>query len=119
MERNGLAYLLGAAFFFSLMTVCVKLAGARLPAEQIILARAAIGLGLSVAAVKRAKLPFRWNAPGLLLLRGALGSGGLFCFFSAVTMLPLSEATTIHYLNPVLTAVLAAVLLGEGFAWSL
>lgn len=119
MERTGLAYLLGAAFFFSLMTVCVKLAGARLPAEQIILARAVIGLGLSAIAVKRAGLPWSGNARRFLVLRGVLGSCGLYCFFSAVTMLPLAEVTVIHYTNPILTAILAAVLLAEGLAWSL
>ncbi len=119
MERSGLAYLLGAAFFFSLMSVCVKLAGSRLPAEQIILARAVIGLGLSAIAVKRAGLSWSGNARRFLILRGVLGSCGLYCFFSAVTMLPLAEVTVIHYTNPILTALLAAVLLGEGLAWSL
>ena len=35
MERTGYAYLLAAAFFFSVMTVCVKLAGERLPAQTL------------------------------------------------------------------------------------
>ena len=119
MERAGIAYLLGAAFFFSLMTVCVKLAGQRLPPEQIILARAVVGLVLSIIAVKRAGLSLRGNATGMLLLRGAFGCCGLYCFFSAVTLLPLAEVTTIHYTNPILTAILAAVLLREGFGWRL
>lgn len=117
--RLGYAYLLAAAFFFSLMTVCVKLAGARLPAEQIILARAVVGLVLSVWVVRRAGLRLRGNARGLLLLRGVLGSGGLYCFFYAVTVLPLSEVTTIHYVNPILTALLAAVVLKERIGWGL
>lgn len=119
MGRLGYAYLLAAAFFFSLMTVCVKLAGARLPAEEIILARAVLGLGLSVWAVRRAGLRLRGHAPRLLVLRGMLGSGGLYCFFYAVTVLPLSEVTTIHYVNPILTALLAAVVLGERIGWGL
>lgn len=119
MGRLGYAYLLAAAFFFSLMTVCVKLAGARLPAEQIILARAVVGLGLSVWAVRRAGLPLGGNARRRLLLRGVLGSGGLYCFFYAVTVLPLSEVTTIHYVNPILTALLAAVVLKERIGWGL
>ncbi|MCX4246420.1 DMT family transporter [Paraliomyxa miuraensis] len=115
----GYAYLLGAAFFFSLMTVCVKLAGSRLPAEEIILARSVLGLVLSIWVVRRAGLPLRGNARGLLLLRGVLGSCGLYCFFHAVTVLPLSEVTTIHYVNPILTALLAAVVLQERVGWGL
>src|SRR5690606_4712848 len=37
----------------------------------------------------------------------------LFCFFWAVVHLPLAEATVLQYLNPVLTALLAGLLLGE------
>jgi drug/metabolite transporter (DMT)-like permease len=118
MARTGYAYLLAAAFFFSLMTVCVKLAG-RLPAEEIIFARAVLGLLLSVAAVRGAGLRPWGNAPGWLLLRGLLGSCGLYCFFYAVTVLPLPEVTTIHHVNPVLTALLAAVVLGERIGWGL
>lgn len=119
MGRTGLFYLLAAAFFFSLMTVCVKLAGVGLPAEEIILARALVGLVLSLIAAKSAKLSLRGVDRGRLILRGIFGSGGLYCFFYAVTVLPLAEVTTIHYTNPILTALLAAVLLGEGLGWGL
>jgi drug/metabolite transporter (DMT)-like permease len=119
MERTGYAYLLAAAFFFSLMTVCVKLAGERLPAEEIIVARAVLGLALSLAMVRAARLRVWGNAPGWLLVRGLLGSCGLYCFFYALTVLPLPEVTTIHYVNPVLTAVMAAVVLRERVGWGL
>jgi drug/metabolite transporter (DMT)-like permease len=78
-----------------------------------------LGLLLSVAAVRGAGLRLRGNAPGWLFLRGVLGSCGLYCFFYAVTVLPLPEVTTIHYVNPVLTALLAAVVLGERIGWGL
>lgn len=117
--RTGYAYLLAAAFFFSLMTVCVKLAGARLPAEVIIVARAGFGLVLSLVTVRAAGLRVWGNAPGWLLVRGLLGSCGLYCFFYALTVLPLPEVTTIHYVNPVITALVAAVVLRERVGWGL
>jgi len=119
MERTGYAYLLAAAFFFSWMTVCVKLAGARLPAEEIIIARAGFGLVFSVATVRAAGLRIRGNAPGWLLLRGVLGSCGLYCFFYGLTVLPLPEVTIIHYVTPVLSALLGAVVLRERIGWGL
>jgi drug/metabolite transporter (DMT)-like permease len=119
MERTAYAYLLAAAFFFSLMTVCVKLAGARLPAEEIIVARAVLGLVFSVATVRAVGLRVWGNAPGWLFLRGLLGSVGLYCYFYALTLLPLPEATTIHHVNPVLTALLAAMVLRERVGWAL
>jgi drug/metabolite transporter (DMT)-like permease len=119
MERTGYAYLLAAAFFFSLMTVCVKLAGATLPAEEIIVARAGLGLVFSLATVRAAGLRVWGNAPGWLLVRGLLGSCGLYCYFYSLTVLPLAEVTIIHYVNPVLTALLAAVVLRERVGWGL
>jgi drug/metabolite transporter (DMT)-like permease len=119
MERTGYAYLLAAAFFFSLMTVCVKLAGAGLPAEEIIVVRAVLGLVFSLATVRAVGLRVWGNAPGWLFLRGLLGSVGLYCYFYALTLLPLPEATTIHHVNPVLTALIAAVVLRERVGWAL
>jgi drug/metabolite transporter (DMT)-like permease len=48
-----------------------------------------------------------------LVLRGVFGTCGLACFFYAVTALPLAEVTVIHYLNPIITAVLAGFVLKE------
>jgi drug/metabolite transporter (DMT)-like permease len=50
----------------------------------------------------------------LLLLRGALGFAALSCSYYAVVHLPLAEATVIQYTNPIFTALLAALVLGEG-----
>lgn len=119
MERTGYAYLLAAAFFFSVMTVCVKLVGDSLPAEEIIVARAVLGLVFSLATVRAAGLRPWGNAPGWLLLRGLLGSCGLYCYFYSITALPLPEVTIIHYVNPVLTALIAAVVLRERIGWGL
>ncbi|NIP80721.1 MAG: EamA family transporter [Gemmatimonadetes bacterium] len=58
-------------------------------------------------------MSIRGNRRGLLLLRGVLGYVALSSFFYALTHLPLADATVIQYTNPVFTALLAVVLLGE------
>lgn len=103
------------AFFFSVMTLLVKVAGQRLPTGEIVLARAVITLILSGLALARRRVGV-WGTgteKPLLLLRGVLGFIALFCFYFAVTRLPLAEVTVIHYTNPVFTALLAALFLGE------
>lgn len=102
-----------AAFFFSIMSVLVKLAGERLPTTQIVFARCVVSLVLSWWFLRRAGVRGWGKRKGLLLLRGLTGLGGLLCFFHATVMLPLADVTTLHYTNPVVTALLAGVLLGE------
>lgn len=103
-----------AAFFFSVMSLLVKVAGSRLPSQQIVFARALIGAVLSGWLLRRRGVAMSGNRRGLLLLRSLLGYGALSCFFYALTELPLADATVIHYTNPVFTALLAAWLLSEG-----
>ncbi|MBZ0120876.1 MAG: DMT family transporter, partial [Sandaracinaceae bacterium] len=102
-----------AAFAFSVMSVLVKLAGERLPTSQVVLARGVVTLAMSAWAIHRRKLSFAGNRKGLLLLRGVFGFGGLFCYFYAVTHLPLADATVLHFVNPVLSVLVAAIVLRE------
>jgi drug/metabolite transporter (DMT)-like permease len=108
-----MALLLAAVFFFSLMSVQVKLAGRTLPVEMLVLARGVVTLVLSYGWIRARNINPFGNDTKLLLLRGLLGLGGLSCFFYAVTALPLAEVTVIHYLNPIVATLLAAVWLGE------
>lgn len=110
---RGLLMMIGAAFFFSLMSAFVKSLGGALPSQEIVLVRSAVTLGYSYALVRWAgKAPWGTNRK-LLLLRGLFGLGGVSCFFWALTALPLADATVLHYTNPVITALLAALVLGE------
>jgi len=111
--RRGSLLLVGAAFFFSLMSVQVKLAGEQLPVEMLVLARGVVTLVLSFTVLRLRRESPWGNDRKRLLLRGLFGLGGLVSFFSAITLMPLAEVTVIHYLNPILTALLAAALLGE------
>jgi drug/metabolite transporter (DMT)-like permease len=102
-----------AAFWFGLMSLCVKLAGESMPTMQIVFARAIVTLTLSSIGLWRARISPFGDKTGLLLFRGLVGSGGLMCFYAAVVHLPLAEATVIHQMSPVLTALLAALWLRE------
>lgn len=117
--RRGIPRLVGAAFFFSVMSVLVKKAGAVLPVEMLVLARGVVTLVLSYALLRHQGIS-PWGVDRKrLLLRGLFGTGGLVCFFFAVTQLPLAEVTVIHYLNPIFTALLAALVLKEAMGAAL
>ena len=102
-----------AAFFFSLMSLFVKLAGRSLPISEIVLFRSLIMVVVSAVIVKRAGIKPCGNRKRLLLFRGAVGFCALFGFFYAVTKLPLADVTVIHFTNPIYTALLATLFLSE------
>ena len=115
---RGLLYMGASALGFSVMSLLVKLASARLPTGEIVFSRAVVTLGLSYAMVRRAGLS-PWGHERLrLALRGLLGFGGLTALYVALSHLPLADATTLANATPLLTAVLAWWLLGEAIGWS-
>jgi drug/metabolite transporter (DMT)-like permease len=111
--RPGLWYMAAGAFFFAVMSLLVRLAGARLPTPQIVLARAVVSLALTWGGLARAGVSPLGRQRGLLLLRGAFGFGALVCFYYALVHLPLADATVIQYTNPVFTALFAGWFLAE------
>ncbi len=111
---KGQLYMAAAAFFFSIMSMLVKYAGSiGFPSQTLVLARAVVTLVLSIAWLRVAGLPMLGNRKGLLLLRGTTGTLALMCFYYAITTLSLADATIIQYTNPLMTALLAALVLSE------
>ena len=105
--------MLSSALSFSLMGVCVKAVGGRIPVGEVVLARSAVSLLLSVVMLRQAGLEPWGNRRGLLVLRGVIGTGALLCVFAALAQLPLAPATVLQYLQPTFTAALAWVVLRE------
>ncbi len=102
------------AFWFSIMSLLVKLAGrGGLPSQEIVLVRAVLTLALSWASLRHAGIAPWGTRRDLLLLRGVLGCFALTCFYFSIVHLPLGEATLIQYTNPVFATLLAALFLGE------
>ncbi|MEW5927743.1 MAG: DMT family transporter [Gemmatimonadota bacterium] len=109
----GLRYMAVGAFWFSVMSLLVKLAGERLPSAQIVLARAVVTFVLSWAMLRRAGVNPWGHDRRRLALRGLVGASSITCFYYSLVHLPIAEATVIQYMNPVFTAILAGALLGE------
>ena len=111
---TGLRHMLVGAFWFSVMSVLVKIAGRRLPSMEIVFFRGIITLTLSYVIVKRARIePVLGVNRRLLLQRGILGAAALACFLFSLTHLPLAESTLIQYMNPVFAILVAHWWFGE------
>jgi len=112
--RRAALALLAAALSFSLMAVCVKTVGRRIPVAEVVLARSLVSLALCAVLLRAAGLSPWGERRRLLVLRGLLGSIALACVFAALTLLPLATATVLQYLYPTLSAVAGWHWLGEG-----
>src|SRR5688572_18155809 len=110
---RGLRYMIVAAFYFSVMSLLVKVAGQRLPSQQIVLARSVVVLVLAWSALKQQRIALWGTQRRLLILRGLLGFSSLSCFYYALVHLPLADATVLQYTNPVWAGVLAVFALHE------
>jgi len=103
----------GGALAFSVMSALLKLAGETLPLFEIVMGRSLVVAVLSGLALWRQGLSFMPADAKLVILRGLFGFVALSCYFYSVIHLPLADATVIYFINPVLTAAVAASVLRE------
>ncbi len=105
--------MVASALSFSLMGVCVKQVGGRIPVAEVVFARAIVSVALSWWLLHRAGIPAWGKRRWLLIWRGAIGTAALVCVYAALAVLPLAAATVLQYLYPLFTALLAWLMLGE------
>ena len=107
----------------SSMAACVKHLGAAIPTGETIFVRGVISL-IVLALIA-------WRVEGLHVLktqnlrshalRSLSGTASMFCWFSAVTLIPLADFTAISFTSPMFLTVLAMLILGEkihGYRWT-
>jgi len=119
---KGILYLLAATFTFSLVNLGVKLLShsndlfpgmQEYPVHELVFFRSIISLSICLTVVRMRKIPILGNNRRWLLIRGISGATGLFLFFTTIQNIPLAIATTVQYLSPVFTIILAVFLLKE------
>ena len=102
-----------ASFFFSLMTVCVKIIDNRIPIYELVFFRSLISLFITSLIINKKNInPWGKNKP-LLILRGLLGTIALVCIFYAIKNMPLNISTVIQYTYPIFIAMFAGILIKE------
>lgn len=114
-ERNkGIAYIIMAAFFFSLMTVCVRLSG-DLPTMEKVLFRNLVAAVVAWAMIFKQKVNLRVEKRDLkdLLLRSFCGWLGIICNFTAIDRLNIADANMLNKLSPFFAMLMSIVILKE------
>lgn len=116
-NRPGLAILsiLIGMLAISLNDMLIKQLSGGYALHQIVFARSAIGIGLSLVLVQieGGFHLLKTRQPGLHILRGVLIVVSNMTFFVALAALPLAEATALFFVAPLFITLLSIPLLSE------
>ena len=120
----GIALKIVSTLAFTAMATLIKLLSDRYPIGELTFFRSGLALiPVLIWAGWRGQLPgafyttrFRQHAT-----RSVSGTVAMFCGFTALSMLPIADATAIGYATPLVTVIFAVLLLGETvrlYRWS-
>jgi drug/metabolite transporter (DMT)-like permease len=113
---KAIGFKLISALLFAAMSALVRQLGDVAPVGQMVFFRSACAIPpVLLIYAYRGELAsaLRTSRPFGQLGRGLLSVGGMFTNFSALTRLPLADATAISFASPLITVALAAVILKE------
>lgn len=114
-ERNkGILCILMAAFFFSLMTVFVRLAG-DLPTMEKVLFRNLVAAIVSFGMLMKSREKVMLDKTNYidLFLRAFFGTSGMICNFYAIDHLNISDANLLNKLSPFFAILMSIFILKE------
>ena len=115
MALRGVLLQLLALLFFVAMDTSIKWMTAGFAPAQVIWARFLFSF-IAVSLFFRlwmGRLPWRSRAPGLQALRSLILLGCSLLFATALSRIPLADATAVGFASPLLTIALAALVLKE------
>ena len=112
----GIASALAASFSFTINDAAIKFLSGDYPLHQIVFCRAVIALIITIAfimpldggrgAIKTQKLKLHFIRGGLVVLANSF-------FFAGLAAIPLSEATALFFVAPVVITLFSVIFLGE------
>lgn len=109
-------WMTGAIVSFTLMAVAGRAVQVEMNSFELMAWRSLIGFLVISAILSVRGIRQVWTAvPWLHVTRNVLHFGGQNLWFTALTLLPLSELVALEFTNPIWVALLAPVLLGERF----
>jgi len=122
--NKGVIYILISGIAFMVVNLFVKILASgpsqqiidgiqSYPVPEIILFRSLITFLICCAVIRIKKIPFFGVNKKWLLIRGVFGTTALTIFFFTLDNLPLAVATTVQYLSPIFTVIIATFLVSE------
>lgn len=113
-KTQGILYITGAAFFFALMNLLVRMSG-DVPTLQKCFFRNIVAAAVAFFLLKKNHVKFQVGKGNTkyLLVRSTAGLLGIICNFYAVDHLPISDASLLNKLSPFFAIVFSTLILKE------
>lgn len=113
-KTQGIMYIVGAAFFFALMNLFVRLAG-DVPTFQKCFFRNIVAAFVAIIMLQKNHVKFQIGKGNLkyLLIRSTAGLLGIICNFYAVDHLTISDASLLNKLSPFFAIIFSTIILKE------
>ena len=106
--------MLTAMFMFTTMGICIRLSSAFVPVLEIVFFRNFLALLIMAPVLIRSgSASIRMNRPRLFVGRAAVNFIGMLSGFTAVTLIPLADMTSLTFTGPIFVTIGAALFLGE------
>ena len=103
-----------ALFMFTCMGIFIRLSAVDLPVIEVVFFRNALAVVLLVPLIMRVGWSsMRMQKPKLFFLRAVINFGGMFCGFTALTLIPLAQMTALSFTGPLFVTIGAVLFLGE------
>ena len=98
--------MIGSVFCFSIVNSCAKWLDS-IPVHELVFFRSLVSFALGYYFIRRLRLSVFGNNKFWLLMRGITGLIALMLFFATIKHMPLASASTVQYLSPFFTVLLA------------
>ncbi len=111
---RGMLWMSAASFFFAMVYVVIRRLSQSVPIEELVFLRAVMGIAVMTPWLAREGLAaLKTVQPGMHIGRTAFSYSGMICWFYALANMPLADATSLMFLLPIFTVLLAATFLRE------
>lgn len=108
-------WMMGALVAFSLVAIAGREASRGMSTLEVLFWRSFFSLMLLVVAVQPfiGWAPFRSAVPGWHVLRNAFHMSAQYCWFYAITLIPLAQLFALEFTSPLWVVLMAPILIGE------
>lgn len=114
---RGAAYMLAAALLFAGVSAIIKYVALSVPNEMVVFFRNLFGLvAFAPWILRHGPRYYATRHMGSHLVRALTGLTAMYCYFYAISRLPLAEAVLLNYSAPLFIPLAALLWVGESFS---